>query len=58
MSDIQTMTQAASSPKETDDRATALRFTPLRSHIIARSRSGEDKGEALSRIIPKRRFQN
>ncbi len=57
MSDIQTMTQTASPSGETDDRA--LRFTPLRSRVIARPKSGEDKGElALSRIIPKRRFQN
>jgi hypothetical protein len=58
MTDIQTMTHAASSSKEADDRVKALRFTPLRSHVIARSKSGENRGEALSRIIPKRRFQN
>jgi hypothetical protein len=53
------MTEAASPSGETDDRGEALRFTPLRSHVIARTSSGEDKGAlALSRITPRRRFQN
>lgn len=59
MSDIQSMTETAYSGAQSDDKAKAdsLRFTPLRSHVIART--GAARGElALSRIIPLRRFQN
>lgn len=59
MSDIQSMTETACSGSQSDDEAKAesLRFTPLRSQVIART--GAARGAlALSRIIPLRRFQN
>lgn len=56
MSDLHT--QAASLSGKTDTRAEALRFTPLRCHVIARPSREKRDDLALSRIIPKRRFEN
>ena len=59
MSDSQSITEIASSGRQSDDEAKAesLRFTPLRSQVIARSGAGRG-ALALSRIVPLRRFQN